>query len=487
MKKVFIISVINIVFFNSVYAQLDSVIYNLQQEFDRFKQDIEQEHRQFKEKNDSVFSKFLKDSWEEFEVFYKEIEEPPKPVVQPEVKEEKEPIPQEITPEPPDSAKNYFFSPEKPGDIHGKIPFEPSGKSGKAMLNFNFYGTKTTALHPGNLPPIESINADNIESYFKATCNMSSISELIQGLWQTKNKLRLNDWGYYKLVEQAARLAEATTSRQTLFAWVILLKSGYNVKAGFTDDDIFLMLPFHQEIFSIYYLTIDNTPYYIQTKRGKNDPLPRLQVHKANYPENTKLSLRLTEIPLLENNPLKKNLLFKGDTIKINQNKWLADFYNEYPHCEMGVYFSAPLSKNIIEPLELYFNLQFIGNTDQEKVTLLLNFVQNTFSYKTDMEQFGREKYFFPDEVFYYPFSDCEDRSILFARLVKYFTNYDCVGLDYPGHVNTAVNFNEEINGTYINLEDKKYIVCDPTYVNAPIGYLDSKYESLQPKIIISE
>lgn len=487
MKKVFIISVLNIVFFNSVYAQLDSVIHNLQQEFDKFKQDIEQEHRQFKEKNDSVFAKFLKDSWEEFEVFYNEIQEPPNPVIQPEIKKTGKPILREIKPAPNDSNESFHIPPGKTESIPKEKIVKPSEKSGKAILDFNFYGTNASAIHPGNLPPIRSINAENIESYFKIACTLTSLSELVQKLQLTKKKLHLNDWGYYKLTEQTAGKIEETGYRQTLFAWVILLKSGYNVKVGFTDDNIFLMFPSYEEIFSTYYLTIDGIPYYIQTNRGKDHPLPRLQVHKANYPDNNYFSLRLSEIPLIGNDIESRGLLFMGDTIQIRQNKWLINFYKEYPHCELGVYFSAPLSGEVIQALENNFNPYFNKRTDREKVEILLNFVQNAFTYKSDGDQFGHEKYFFPDEIFYYPFSDCEDRSIIFSWLVKHFTKYDCVGLDYPGHVNTAVNFNEEINGTFINLENKKYIVCDPTYVNAPIGYLDSKYETLQPKIIISE
>lgn len=479
-KKNFVVNILLLTFISSTYAQLDSTVNKFQQQFDQFRQNIEQQHRQFKNKNDSIFTRFLKDSWREFDVFYNEIQEPPKPVLQPKFKTEKKPIPQEISPAPPDSAESHFLSPKK-------IPVKPSEKSGKAMLDFDFYGIKTTVINPGNLPPMEIISAKNIESYFKAICNLPAISELVQEFIKTKNKLRLNDWGYYKMVEQFACKAEATTYRQTLFTWAILLKSGYNVKTGFTDQDIYLMLPSYQEFFSVYYLTVDNIPYYIQTKQRKSDPLPRLRVHKANYPGNNKFSMYLTEIPLIGIYNVKKELIFKGDTIKFNQNKWLASFYNDYPHCDMNVYFSAPISNEITQPLENYFNPQFSGKTDIEKVTMLLAFVQNAFAYKTDMDQFGREKYFFPDEVFYYPFSDCEDRSILFSHMVKYFTDCECIGLNFPGHVNTAVHFKEKMEGSFIHYDNKNYLVCDPTYVNAPIGYLDSKYEKFQPKIIIPE
>ena len=67
-------------------AQNDSLKNSFQREFDAFKQSIQEDHQQFINKNDSVFAKFLRDSWEEFEVMYKSKPVEPKPKVQPEVK-----------------------------------------------------------------------------------------------------------------------------------------------------------------------------------------------------------------------------------------------------------------------------------------------------------------------------------------------------------------------------------------------------------------
>ena len=63
---------------------------------------------------------------------------------------------------------------------------------------------------------------------------------------------------------------------------------------------------------------------------------------------------------------------------------------------------------------------------------ILIDFVQNSFQYQTDGEQFGYEKPFFMDENFYYPACDCEDRAILFSNLVKDLLGLDAVLLDYP-------------------------------------------------------
>jgi hypothetical protein len=194
--------------------------------------------------------------------------------------------------------------------------------------------------------------------------------------------------------------------------------------------------------------------------------------------------LAISELPDLDSKLITRELTFRGSKIEFKNSSSLIDYYKDYPLCEMKIYFSTPLSNELLKSLDSYFNPLFSGMTDKQKVATLLEFIQKAFPYQTDKEQFGREKYFFPDELFFYPFSDCEDRSILFSRLVQHFTQLRCVGLDYPGHVNTAVCFQEETRGDFVTLKGLKYIVCDPTYINAPIGYIPDEFKELSPKII---
>lgn len=92
------------------------------------------------------------------------------------------------------------------------------------------------------------------------------------------------------------------------------------------------------------------------------------------------------------------------------------------------------------------------------------------FPYKTDEAQFGIERTLFAEEMYYYPYSDCEDRSILFARLVKDLLGLDVVLLYYPAHIAAAVCFKGEVKGDYMQLGNKRYVICDATYIGAGVG-----------------
>src|SRR3972149_2063363 len=124
------------------------------------------------------------------------------------------------------------------------------------------------------------------------------------------------------------------------------------------------------------------------------------------------------------------------------------------------------------------------GKTEWEAVNILLRFVQTAFEYKTDDDQFGREKPLFVDEVLFYPASDCEDRSVLFAYLVQTLLGLDVVGLDYPAHIATAVRFTSEVAGDQVMYEGKKFVICDPTYIGADVGMCMEQFKGVVPKVI---
>ncbi|MGX8713611.1 MAG: hypothetical protein ACSW8I_08030 [bacterium] len=123
------------------------------------------------------------------------------------------------------------------------------------------------------------------------------------------------------------------------------------------------------------------------------------------------------------------------------------------------------------------------GKSGLAKAEMLLNWVQTAFEYKTDEEQFGGERSLFADESLYYPYCDCEDRSILYSILVRDLMGLDVVLLHFPGHLATAVKFTTNVEGDYLELEDGKYIVCDPTYIGAPVGLAMPEYKGKNVEI----
>lgn len=175
-------------------AQTDSIAKRFKKEFNLFNQTIQQKHQGFREKNDSVFSLFLKDSWASFDVLYKGKPAESKPVVQPKVEQ---PIKEISVPSdeiPLDSAKSSSII--KPAEIEQQVGRkeqpEPVESSGTAILNIDFYGNESKLIYPLSIPQIDRISAESISDYFYQTSNSPSIFRLISELQSLKEKLRLN-------------------------------------------------------------------------------------------------------------------------------------------------------------------------------------------------------------------------------------------------------------------------------------------------------
>ena len=78
----------------------------------------------------------------------------------------------------------------------------------------------------------------------------------------------------------------------------------------------------------------------------------------------------------------------------------------------------------------------------------------------------------------------CDDRSIFFATLVRDILGLEVVGLRYSRHLAVAVHFNNSVEGDYHMSDGKRFVVADPTYINAPVGLTMSSYINERPNIV---
>ena len=105
------------------------------------------------------------------------------------------------------------------------------------------------------------------------------------------------------------------------------------------------------------------------------------------------------------------------------------------------------------------------GKSYPEAADILLDFVQSAFVYEYDDKVWGDDRAFFAEESLFYPYCDCEDRSILFSRLVRNLLGLDVILVYYPSHFATAVKFEEPVKGDYI-LKEGFYGVLEMKYTN---------------------
>ena len=434
----------------------------------------------YKESHDAQFKNFLEKNWKEFESF-KGIDpgfgpKPKKlPVAKP--KEEKAPEDSPIVENIPMPAKKPKIKP---------LPKEEN-PSKKNLHKFDFFGKTININYDANLQIGNETNNKTIADFFEKL-SKSSNQTVIKQLSIYKKQMRLNDYSFVLLTQKAGQSLFVDERRATLFAWFALLKSGYVVKVAYYKKNICLLLPTDKTIYATPFIQIDGNRYFVSSLTD-NSKFSKLNTYDGSYP-NAKKGVQMVIKDEFDISDRRKESGYKFSYknkayfIPTSYNLSNIELFEKYPQTEIDVYFGTPLAKNSKEKMLNALAEIIQGETEAEAVNILLAFVQHAFEYKTDDEQFGREKSFFPEELFYYKFSDCEDRSILFANLVESLLGLDVVGIEYPGHLATGVAFSTVIGGDSFDYEGKKFTICDPTYINATYGMAMPQFKDVKPKVV---
>lgn len=341
---------------------------------------------------------------------------------------------------------------------------------------FSYYGTscKITGMNSTHRFVLAGVKEEHVADAWVTLAADKYLSVLAQCA-EYREKLNLCDWGYVRfLQEMTTSFFTASHSNEAVLMQVYLLvQSGYRVRMARSDNRLVLLLPIEHDVYDYSYLTVDGIPYYVIDDGARSGR--SFYVYDRAFPQEMALSLYMPSPPSLKpvgGKTVERTLTSKKQvSVTIETDKNLIDFYNDYPvSSQWGYYSSASLSQDVKSALYPVLQQHIEGMSSADAANLLLNFVQTAFDYKTDGEQFGSERPLFGDETLYYPYCDCEDRSIFYSILVRDLLGLDVVLLNYPEHLATAVKFKEEVRGDYIQLDDGKYVVCDPTYIGASIG-----------------
>ena len=485
-KKLLFIIIISTCVSSYAFGQVKSD--SLEKVFNEFKSNIQTDFNQFKATNDSVFIGFLRESWEEYELLRAErpIQNKPKPNKQPLIRHQSEDS------QIPDSIKKFDFSIDtivkqkifKKNIIEKKsINFLKSKKE----INCSFYGTDIEfELPESDLPILEKVSNIAIANFYEDALNSDLFEMMLKKSHYYKKKLKLNDWGYLKLCEQISREIYIDCSSQTTALWFLLISAGQKVKIAYFENEIYLLCAFDSPVYNISYCIINGESYSIYSIDELKQEFNKFYTYKENHNlQKNAISLYLTENPIFNLEPSLKRIQYMDRIIELKINKNLIDFYSGYPDCGLEVTLGAPLSNETITSLDAYFAIKMNQMSDDlQRIEYLLNFIQHALPYKTDSDQFGKENYLFAEEALFYPYCDCEDRVALMAQLTKRYTSFKSIGLNFLGHVSFAVNLNTEIDGAFITVDNEKYYVCDPTYINASCGSIMPEFVNTKPEII---
>ena len=460
-----------------------------QDAYNNFKQQAQNRYDDFRRKANQEYADWMRKAWE----WHNRIDPMPRPkddmlppVIFNKDKEQTEPAPlpyEDVSPSPLPMPQPQPVSPIKEND--GDF----------LTASFMFFGTMGNIRLPKDFN--FKLNGKDEEAYASAWEEVSSerYDNLIYDCLLLREKHQLCDWAYLMMLGMMSEtVCGKGTNEATMMQAFIFCQSGYKIRLGLTKDkDLHLLFKSEHMIYDLAGLKMEDGLFYL-LKPIDDDGL---SVCDISFPEEKPLSLLIMQEQLFAEKRSQERQLIPIDSmvvIKSQVNENLISFFSSYPTSMVGedmmtrwaMYANTPLSGNVKQKIypQLAAILKMMDNKEMA-AEWLLYWVQTAFVYEYDDKVWGHDRAFFVEETLNYPFCDCEDRAILYSRLVRDLLGFDVLLVYYPGHLATAVAFDTPIDGDYVEIEGIKYTICDPTYIGAPIGASMPDLDNTKAKVIL--
>lgn len=343
-------------------------------------------------------------------------------------------------------------------------------------IEFDFYGLRPKMRFPKDgFVKLKGLSPEGLAEGWEALSNMEELDNTIRDCLEARLRYRLSDWAFLQLIEPFAREGMSDTNDATLLTAWLLAQTGYAVRLGIDGERLVVLFGTRHKIYERIYYPIDGLNFY--PIGGGSE---RLKISTAHYEGERPISLFINESQNLGDELTEpRELVSRELRAQSRVAKGMIAFAEDYPRSILGddvlsswaVYAKTPLSdatKNILYPP---LRQAIEGKEKRDAVGLILNWVQTAFVYEYDDKVWGGDRPFFAEETLFYPYCDCEDRAILFSRLVRDLTGLDVALVYYPGHLAAAVDLGADRGeDDVIVVGDRRFVVCDPTYIGAPVG-----------------
>lgn len=482
----------------SSYAQVNE----FQQAYESFRNQAKQEYEDFRKKANQDYADFVRKAWAEHQtlpVVPKPDDDKTPPVV---IKEEDKKRPIEDTPVIIEEEIEIPAPTPQPKPV---APIKEQNGD-KDRLVFVLYGTDMSVrLSTSQKFKLAKLDVNEIANLWDRL-SANEYNNVIRDCLELRIKHQLCDWAYLRMLDRlSSSFFGKGTNEAELFKAYLYCQSGYQMRLAMANNHLYMLYASQHFMFEKPCWQIDGIFYY-----ADNCDAEQVQICEASFPHEQALSLYVTTEQRLTPIKTKDRILQADDLdwlkVSVSEDENLLRFCNDYPTSCIGedfmtrwaMYANMPLNQSTKEQLYPQFAMFFEAikksfeenGTDMRNyipacVDLICHWIQTAFVYEYDDKVWGGDRAFFADETLYYPYCDCEDRSILLTRMVRDLLGLKCALVYYPGHLATAIAMGENVKGDFIRIDGVKYLVCDPTYIGASIGMTMPEMDNKSAKVIV--
>lgn len=469
-----------------------------QAEYNRFRRQAQSDYADFRRQCNAEYARFLLGAWQAYQagpVVHQPKDDAVPPVVMPREDERK---PAEPRPVPVDTVVAPIVVEPQP------MPVAPIREVPQAaqQLRFTFYGIEGKVRVPKLKPVALTALSTDIsgEALSKAWSALSAgdCDNLIRDCLELRLRYDLCDWAYLLMARTVAQAYCGRGNAATLMAAWVLCQTGYRVKLGTAGGRLYLLAGTRHTVFDLVGYIFDGYHYYVVVDEGQTAPTS-MNICDADFPGQKPLSLSITRaqrFPLLLSSPrVIRSARYPHAAVTVQVNRHLIDFYNAYPGSMIGdnvcsrwaLYANTPTEEHVVETVYPQLRDAIAGKSQLEAANILLNWIQTGMAYESDNKVWGHDRAFFAEETLFYSYCDCEDRAILYTRLVRDLLGLKCLLVFYPGHLAAAVSFTDNVSGDWISISGRKFVIADPTFIGAPVGRTMTGLSNRSAKVIVLE
>lgn len=444
---------------------------SFQEQYEQFKSEAQNSYSSFRDECNQRYIMFLKETWATYEG--------KSPV----------PMPKDETPVPP---KPYQENPNESPVVINPDPVKPievlpqpkpiepikeNQESKGDYFSVKFFGDNCKVRLPEIAKlRLQDTSPNSISDGWERLCS-EEMDNAIRDCLETRIRYGFCDWAYLLFLDELSRQYCKDPNGATLLMAFLYCQSGYQMRFAVDGDNLVMLYGSQHQIYDKGYYDLEGTYFY-----PYGEPSNSISICNAAFEGETPLSLLISSEQLLGGNMSDlrelKSTRYIDTKVQSHVPENLIKFYNQYPSSVLdgnpmtrwAMYANTPLAQKTKDAIYPSLKKSIEGLPAEAAADKLLNWVQTGFVYEYDDKVWGHDRAFFAEESLYYPYCDCEDRSILFSRLVRDLLGLDVALIYYPGHLATAVYFNDDVKGDAMMINGKKFIVCDPTYIGAPVG-----------------
>lgn len=456
-------------------AVMSALVCNAQdflKEYEAFRKQAVENYKSFRQECNIKYVQFLREAWNSYEMSApRPMPLDDKPVPPRPYADEEKADPVELT--PVDVTPVVVLPQPEPVEPVKEVPSHD-----EKFFFVDFYGTQCGVRLPASANMVlKNCTADGIADAWEQLCTTDRMDNAIHDCLEVRESHNLCDWAYLLFLDELTRKYCNDRNGATLLMTYLYCQSGYQIRVALDGPKLYMLYGSRHTIFNKKYFVIDGQDFY-----PFGDPSESLEACNAAFEGETPMSLHIDKEQMLgadlTDSRTIRSELYNEVGADVGVPRGLIEFYDSYPSSAIdgnpmtrwAMYANAPLAgktKNLLYPALT----DAIGSCrEEEAANKLLNLIQTGLVYEYDEKVWGHDRAFFAEESLYYPYCDCEDRSILFSRLVRDLLGLDVALIYYPGHLAAAVCFNDDVNGDAVIIDGRKFVICDPTYIGAPVG-----------------